>query len=222
MLLRLPAIIIALTFHEFCHGYAAYFLGDRTAKRDGRLSLNPVRHIDPIGMLMLIIAGFGWAKPVMVNPYNLRNPKQDMAIIAIAGPLSNFLMAFITILIAYPLVMLVGDGGWDVHRNFDYFRGIAEASGLLGLGFRFLGVLFFINIGLGIFNLLPIPPLDGSKLLAIFLPDHMYFRFISFRYGFFLLIILLVTGTIDFILGNLLGNIANGLWTLAGWIFFFL
>jgi len=176
IVLRVPAVLIALTIHEFFHGYAAFCLGDNTAKWQGRLTLNPIKHLDPIGTLLLLFARFGWAKPVPVNPYNLRNPKRDMAIIALAGPVSNFVTAFFAMFIFMFLM----------------------ATGWLGTGtvamytLMFFFNLFAINIGLGIFNLIPIPPLDGSKIFAMFLPHHLYWRYTNFRYWFVILAILIM------------------------------
>ncbi|MCL2593621.1 MAG: site-2 protease family protein [Defluviitaleaceae bacterium] len=192
-LVIVAALIVAFTVHEFCHGFAAYMLGDKTAKHDGRLSFNPLVHIDPLGMVMILVAGFGWAKPVMVNPYHLRNPKYDMAIISIAGPASNFILGFVALLINAFLIFVF-------RINF---------AGAFYLTF-FLAVLFEINVFLGLFNMIPLPPLDGSKLLSIFLPDHLYFRFISFRHGFIVLILLVFTGAIGMILNPFHSAIFNG------------
>jgi len=191
-LLRLPTIIIAFTVHEFAHGYAALLLGDKTAKRDGRLSLNPAKHIDPIGMVFILIAGFGWAKPVMVSPYNFKNPKQDMAITAFAGPLSNFILAFISIMILFPVVVY-GGGGVIASYLRDFFQ-----------------MFTIINLMLGIFNLLPIPPLDGSKVYTFFLSDELYFRFTQFQYGFIVLIVLMFSGLLWGIIGPLVTMMYQG------------
>jgi len=175
IMILLPALLLALTVHELCHGLAAYFLGDNTAKRDGRLSLNPVRHIDPIGLLMILFVGFGWAKPVMVNPYNLRNPKVDMAFIAFAGPLSNFIMSFLSMILLF--VFLV------------YFPG--APTYLVSAVQTFT----IINIMLAIFNLLPIPPLDGSKVIGGILPESIHRQLPPIgQMGMFLLLILMITG----------------------------
>ena len=189
-LMRLIALVIAFTVHEFFHGYAAYRLGDHTAKFDGRLSLNPARHLDPIGTLLIILFGFGWAKPVMFNPYNLRNIRRDTAILAAAGPLSNFVMAFIGTFIYVGLV-LFGHG-----------------SIMFALT-TFMAVFVSLNIMLGVFNLIPIPPLDGSKILAVFLPKHLYFRYVNFRYGFMLLMVLVIVGAFSIIVGPITGGIMD-------------
>jgi len=178
--LVLPALVVAFTIHELCHGLAARLLGDPTAKRDGRLSLNPVRHIDPVGFLMILAAGFGWAKPVMVNTHNLKNPKLDMAFIAIAGPVSNFLMAFLVIFLLLAL----------------------PVSGINAIVLQAANTFIGLNIVLGIFNMLPLPPLDGSKVLAALLPDRMYYRLPQVGpYGMLILLVLVVTGTTGLILG---------------------
>ena len=149
ILMFLPALILAFSVHELAHGLTAYALGDSTAKEDGRLSLNPIRHIDPLGLVFIILVGFGWAKPVMVNPNNLRNPKVHMALIAAAGPVSNFILAFLSFMLLVPLV-----------RNFNL------SPTLTDLFIRFSS----INIVLAVFNLLPVPPLDGSKIIAGYFP----------------------------------------------------
>jgi len=205
-LLTLPAIILALTVHEFSHGYAAYRLGDRTAKVDGRLSFNPIRHVDPIGLILLIIFRFGFAKPVMVDPYNLRNPKQDMAIIAAAGPLSNLIFGFVAMLIVMPIHILTR-GNTNIVTNY-----IIE----------FFVILVQINIGLAVFNLIPIPPLDGSKILACFLPTDLYFRFISFRHGIILILLLAWGGAFIGIIPAIIFAIFDTFESAARFIFGFL
>jgi len=192
------AVIICLTVHEVCHGLAAYALGDPTAKRMGRFSLNPARHIDPIGGLMLLFAGFGWAKPVQVDSRYFENPKRDMALTALAGPISNFILAFLT------AGLMVGTLGWTLR------------GGILGIAlFSFLQSLVILNIGLGVFNLLPIPPLDGSKVLGAFLPDRMYWQLMRFeRYGMFILLFLIMFNRIN--LGVFVTRIYQailGVWT---------
>ena len=158
LLLTLPAVLIAITFHEFAHAFAADKLGDDTARRQGRLNLNPLSHIDPIGMIMLIFAGFGWGKPVEIDPRNFnRNIKMPVAeaIVAAAGPIMNFILAIIFGVI-YVSVM-----------KFAPMFIFTQVGGIVIILLR---VCISINIGLGIFNLIPLPPLDGSKILAAFLP----------------------------------------------------
>lgn len=154
MALRIVAVLLCLVVHEVCHGLAAYWLGDPTAKQSHRLSLNPIHHLDPFGLLMMVVVGFGWAKPVPVDPRYFRKPKQGMAITALAGPVSNFLLAYVSAILYSGLYAVL------------VVRG--ETTGL-ALALEFFGVLVTLNIGLGIFNLIPFPPLDGSKVVAMFL-----------------------------------------------------
>ena len=174
IVLILPPILLAITFHEYMHGYAAFRLGDDTAKDMGRLTFNPLSHLDPIGTLMIIIVHFGWAKPVPVNPYNLRNPKKDLIIISAAGPAANICMAIISGI----LLRIVNSGGLS-------FLSMSVQQPI----FTMIYFSLRINIALAFFNLIPIPPLDGSKILRGFLPRDM--EHISDwleRYGSFILI----------------------------------
>lgn len=170
MVTRLAAVLLCLTVHESCHGLAAYALGDPTARREHRLSLNPLRHIDWFGLLMMFVAGFGWAKPVPVNPNYFKKTKQGMALTALAGPVSNFLLALLTLLAA---------------RIFCDVAAYSEANQRI---LDFLLMVALLSIGLGLFNLLPIPPLDGSKVLFAVLPDRAYNQLMRYeRYGMLLL-----------------------------------
>jgi len=164
LLIQIPILLLTLTIHEFSHGYVAYMLGDDTAKRAGRLTLNPISHIDPIGLLMLFIVRIGWAKPVPVNPYNFKNQKRDMAITAAAGPVSNFVMA-ILLSIVFNLLKAA-------NPNL-LFTGSVISQFLLSM----LVYAILINLALGIFNLIPIPPMDGSKILGGFLSDEAYNKY---------------------------------------------
>ena len=159
------AIFLALTVHEFSHALVAKWRGDRTAEREGRLTLNPIAHIDLMGLIPLLLFGFGWAKPVPYNPYNLKNPKWDSVLVGIAGPVSNLLLAVIAAIIMRLLIV----------------NGILTSLNLLIV---FLVLLIIINLFLMIFNLIPIPPLDGSKLLFAFFDAPKYEnvrRFIAHR-----------------------------------------
>ena len=170
MVTRLAAVLLCLTVHESCHGLAAYALGDPTARREHRLSLNPLRHIDWFGLLMMFVAGFGWAKRVPVNPNYFKKPKQGMALTALAGPVSNFLLALLMLLAA---------------RIFCDVAAYSEANQRI---LDFLLMVALLSIGLGLFNLLPIPPLDGSKVLFAVLPDGAYNQLMRYeRYGMLLL-----------------------------------
>ena len=149
-----PAAVIGLTVHEFSHAYAAYKLGDNTAKDDGRLTLNPLKHIDWLGFFLIVIAGFGWAKPVSFNPDNLKNKHRDEILISIAGPISNFILAVLFLIIA------------RIMYSLDYFN---NATGLEII--NLIMTWGVINFGLFVFNLIPIPPLDGSHVYLTFLKD---------------------------------------------------
>lgn len=161
-ILRIPAILIALTIHEFAHGYIAWLKGDNTAKSEGRLSFNPIDHLDVFGTLMLLFGPFGWAKPVPINPRNLDNPKRDIIYVSLAGPVSNIILALI---FGYTL-------------RFFYSEIMAFSPYL----FLFFQISIVMNLGLSFFNLIPIPPLDGSNVLMGLLPPDKimgYLRFIE-------------------------------------------
>lgn len=164
LLLNLVAVLIALTVHEYAHGYAAYKLGDNTARSLGRLTLNPIKHLDPFGALCMLLFHFGWAKPVPINPRNFKNPKRDFAITAVAGPLTNIVLSFITafFLLLTGKLFVVTESA--MLNNLQYYTTL------------FLYLFHVINLGLGIFNLIPIPPFDGSRILNVVLPPKLYFK----------------------------------------------
>ncbi len=198
MIFYLTQAVIALfciVFHEMSHGYAAYFLGDTTAKRQGRLSPNPLRHIDPLGLLLMITAGFGWAKPVPVDMRRFKKPKQGMAITALAGPVSNFVLAWAALLIGsaiYHFAPLSALSGWVYTLVVNVFY--------------FCARLAWMSVGLGVFNLIPIPPLDGSKVLFSLLPDRYYRLILRYeRYVMVLLFVLVFMGWLDMPLNALRG-----------------
>ena len=169
------AALIALTVHEFCHGYAAYKLGDDTAKNFGRLTLNPMKHIDPYGAICMVLFHIGWAKPVPINARNFKDPQKGFAITAAAGPAANLILGFFTI----PLFLLSRNGFVYVYMQTQGSESFL-VNVLLNLS-RFLSAFYSINIGLGLFNLLPIPPFDGSRLLYIFLPQKIYFEIMKYE-----------------------------------------
>lgn len=187
----LPAIVISLTFHECAHGFVAYKLGDPTAKDEGRLTLNPIRHIDPLGFILMIVLRFGWAKPVPVNPMYFENPKKGMLITSIAGPASNLILAFISSLVLTVIYMF------------------CPANAFTNTLFTFFLLLTYLNIGLAVFNLIPVYPLDGSRILGYFMPRSFTDFFI--RYGqyigiaFFVLVLAtdVVSDAVYFVQSNL-------------------
>ncbi len=171
-LLSAVAALIALTVHEYCHGYAAYRLGDDTAKSMGRLTLNPIHHIDPYGAICMVLFHIGWAKPVPINPRNFKKPKRDFAITAAAGPLSNLILAFFSAFLYLLVFALVRDIRFE-SKNFLYY--------LIDNTLSFILIFHSVNIGLGLFNLLPIPPFDGSRLLNVILPPDKYFAIMKYE-----------------------------------------
>ncbi len=179
---RIPALLIAITVHEFAHARMAYHFGDATAKAHGRMNLNPLNHLDPIGTLMILIVGFGWAKPVPINPYNFSNYRSGLRWVSLAGPLSNFVLGFVSLLV---LNLMAG-----------------SPFSSPDLVIRFIVVMVQLNILLGVFNLIPIPPLDGSKILISLAPDSFmgFYQQIE-RYAPIILILLIMTGGLGAILG---------------------
>ena len=183
MLLAVIPALICITLHELSHGFVAYKLGDNTAKNMGRLTLNPIKHIDIFGLIMMVVFKFGWAKPVPVNMRNFKNPKHDMAITALAGPLSNVLICCVVLFI-YGLVYLPCN-----------LAGTEFAGSLLYAVY----ITAYLSIALAIFNIIPIPPLDGSKVLFSLMSDEGYMKLMRYeRYGMLLLLALIVTD----VLGN--------------------
>ena len=195
--LRLTAVLLCLTVHEVCHGLAAWLLGDQTAKTQQRLSLNPLRHIDWFGLAAMLMLGFGWAKPVSVNMSSFRHPKRDMALTALAGPASNFLLAFVLLIFARVVY-----GAFAKRPGMDWL-----------LEFLFLTAQF--SVGLGVFNMLPISPLDGSKVFFSILPDSAYTKLMYYeRYGVLLLYALVFLGALDGFLSRAVYTVFNLMVTL--------
>lgn len=181
--LRVFAVLLCIMVHEVSHGLAAFYLGDPTAKEGHRLSFNPIRHIDPLGLIMMITVGFGWAKPVPVDPRYFKHPQSGMAMTALAGPVSNFILAFLSCAVYQGTVAVMTMQGMT--------------SGLTQFA-NFLGMLIVLNIGLGIFNLIPFPPLDGSKILGLVLPERLYFSLMRYEnIGMLLLMGVLWFGYLD-------------------------
>jgi len=191
MLLNIVPALLCITIHELMHGYTAYRLGDPTARNMGRLTLNPIKHIHPIGLIMMVFYGFGWAKPVPVNMRYFRKPKQGMAITAIAGPLSNIALAMVFLVFLRVAAMPLSDmSGQSVDELVLFTLANQTPLSAGGLIFHLLARTVQLNIALAIFNLLPIPPLDGSKVVFSLLPENLYLKLM--HYEFFGIILLLV------------------------------
>lgn len=202
------AALLCLTVHELCHGLVAWRLGDPTAKNAGRLTLNPIRHIDPLGLLLMVTAGVGWAKPVPVDPRYFKKPKAGMALTALAGPASNFLLAWLFLLLA---------GG--VHRLMVYVLVWVAPYWVIEVEAQLFGFLVnaaVLSVGLGIFNLFPIPPLDGSKVLFAVLPDQVYNTVLRYeRYSMLVVLAAVWLGVLDKPLTFLVSHITNALCTIS-------
>ena len=204
LLITAAAALLCITFHETCHGLAAYALGDPTARRMGRLSLNPLRHLDPMGLLMMLIVKVGWAKPVPVDSRYFKNPRFGMAVVSIAGPLSNVLLSALAA-VGYTVTMF-----YAIYLEFGFLEVVGE----------FFYCVFFISAGLAVFNLLPIPPLDGSKVVFSLLPKELYWKLMRYeRYGMFLLMGLLLTGLLDVPLNFLREGLLSLLAPVSEWTF---
>lgn len=208
MLLSLPVILLSLSLHETAHGYAAYRLGDPTAKNLGRLTLNPLRHLDPVGFVCMLLAGFGWASPVPINSRYFKKPRRDIALVGLAGPLSNLLLAVVFLLI----LRFVGFG-WlatltfktELQFNLVYFT----------LLFLYYGV--YMNVTLAVFNLLPVPPLDGSRIFYVFLPPRTYYKVMQYEHIITMVVLaLLLLGPLSSLIQWLTTLIMRGMFALVG------
>lgn len=194
LLISAAAALICVTFHELSHGLVAYRLGDPTAKNAGRLTLNPVKHLDIIGLVMLLIAKVGWAKPVPVDMRYFKRPKQGMALTAIAGPVSNFVMAFLA------------TGVCSLLYHF------APLTRVTLFALCFFANMALLSVGFGLFNLIPISPLDGSKVLFALLPDRIYYKILRYeKYVMGILIVLVLLGVFDKPLSFLITRVLYGL-----------
>jgi len=204
VIFAIPALLIAITFHEFAHAYSAYKLGDNTPKHQGRITLNPIKHLDPIGTVLILAAGFGWGRPVEINPSNF-DKKWSMskgeAIVSVAGPLANFILAFLFII------------AWYLMRHFGVFADLGDWGNPVR---RIVEACILINIGLGIFNLIPLPPLDGSKILMHFLSYNAKAWFVSRQHIFYIIfIIMFVTGMAGNIIMPAIAGVFNGMYWIV-------
>ena len=208
LLLTLPIVLLSLSLHETAHGYVAWRLGDPTAKSLGRLTLNPVKHLDPLGFLSMVLTGFGWANPVPVNSRYFKKPRRDIALVAAAGPVSNLLLATVFLL----LLRFLGFGYLatltpknELQFNLLYFT----------LLFLYYGV--YMNITLAVFNLLPVPPLDGSRILYRLLPPRLYYKFMQHERVIVLVVLaLLLLGPLSSLINYLTTLIMRGMFALVG------
>jgi len=202
MLLRALPALLCITIHELCHGLVAYKLGDDTAKRAGRLTLNPIKHIDLFGLVLMIAFRFGWAKPVPVDMRKLRHPKRGMALVALAGPVSNLLLAIVLLFLYGALYIPLMNG-----KVGEVVLELLMTGG-------------YLSCALAVFNMIPIPPLDGSKVLFSFLPDEIYRKILRYeRYFMILLFALVATRVLSGVLSTATGWIVDRLWVFAQWGF---
>lgn len=191
VLLLIPLRLLALVIHECSHGYVSTKLGDPTPRIQGRLSLNPLVHLDPVGTTLMILTGFGWAKPVEVNPMYYKDRKKGMALVAIAGPLSNLLLAFVSLLIYFLFAVII------------HYTKIGVSAKLLQIVGTACSYSAQVNLCFFVFNLIPIPPLDGSRILGMFLKDSTYYKMMQYeRYSMFLIMFLSLTGMLDSVIGT--------------------
>lgn len=201
ILISIIPALICITFHEVSHGFVAYMLGDPTAKDAGRLTLNPLKHLDVFGLFMMAVFRFGWAKPVPVDMWRFKNPKRGMAITALAGPVSNIILAAF-------MLLILGFGFIPLNRAGTAGRVLLEL----------IEITASLSIRLAVFNLVPIPPLDGSKVLFALLPDRSYYRLMHLeRYGMIIIVIVLVSGVLSLPLSKAVGFVYNKLFYIAQW-----
>lgn len=205
LLVSIPGVLIAITFHEFAHAFVADKLGDDTARREGRLSLNPFDHLDPIGTLLLLFAGFGWGKPVHVNPTNYTRKmsmEKGEALVSIAGPVMNFILAIIFAIVYY-LIYKFADAAFLISTTWKVIKSLLLAT-------------ISINIGLGVFNLIPLPPLDGSKIIMPLLPYNAKQWFINNEKIFYIIFVVIwITGLAGTIISPVINLVNTGIHNLA-------
>ena len=214
VLLSLPVIVLALCMHETAHGWVAYKLGDPTARNLGRLTLNPLKHLDPIGFIFMLLFGIGWAKPVPINTRNFKNPRIGMALSGIAGPVSNLLLGFLGMFLYVLTVVICVLAGIDSNTNV-----------WITVMLLFFEVLAYLNVALAVFNLIPVPPFDGSRFAYVFLPNKWYFKVMQYeRYtGIAIMMIIFILSRIghnpiSMVVGFIMNNTMNLLILLANFL----
>lgn len=205
LLLFIPTILISLTVHEYCHGYAAYKCGDNTAHWNGRLTLNPLKHLDPVGTIMMLLFGFGYAKPVPINPRNFKHYKRDLCIVSLAGPLSNVFLAILGLLLRYGVFQVISLQSEEVILSVVF-------SNLYIMWDTFIISFIVANASLAVFNLLPIPPLDGSRIITSFLPAKLAYYYNKYEsYIMLIVLALLYLNILDGVIYWLRGGLLSGL-----------
>lgn len=222
-LLSLPIVLIALSFHELAHGFIAMKLGDNTARDLGRLTMNPLKHIDVIGFICMVFFHFGWAKPVPIQTRNFKNPRRDMALTGLAGPVSNVILALVSALILRLAILIMNLTMYDelLSMEISIYSGQAFSASapflIMSLIVYMCYIGIILNLSLALFNLIPIPPLDGSRIFYVFLPTKLYFGVMKYeRYISIVMLILLWTGIISLPLSYAVGWITNGLLFITG------
>lgn len=223
MLLSLPVILLALSFHEMCHGLAAYKLGDPTARNFGRISLNPMKHINPLGFICMVLFRFGWANPVPINTRNFKNPRRDMALSALAGPLSNIILGLVS---AGVLRLALWGVDYFFPRDIEavYQSIITQSSASVSTPFLIVAIVVMmiylsvlINFSYAVFNLIPVPPLDGSRIFYVLLPPKWYFGIMKHeRIIMYVMLALLWTGILTLPLNWIVGGLESASFALLG------
>ncbi len=189
ILLNVPIVLIALSVHEFAHGLVSSKLGDPTPRMQGRLTLNPLAHLDPMGTLLMILTGFGWAKPVQINPMYYKDRTKGMALTALAGPLSNFILAFVGMLLGVVIALGAASAG--------------ASQSIVANIMTFTSVFARLNLGFMVFNLIPFPPLDGFKIFGMFMPRNVYYKILQYEhYIMYALIFLSLFGVFSAVIGT--------------------
>ncbi len=210
LILMIPVMLISLTVHEYSHARAAYAMGDPTARSLGRMTLNPLKHIDPIGAICMVLFRFGWAKPVPINTRYFKKPRVGMAISAVAGPLSNLLLALLGAFLTVATLAMRNQLVWDGMLVTDEMT-----CRMLDMLIRFLMLLHYANITLAVFNLIPIPPLDGSRVLTLLLPPNLYWKVMRYEQYFgIILMVLVLLGSFSGVLSTVTELISDGMFSM--------